>query len=511
MTAPGQVYGFGPFRLDPVSFRLLRDGQPLPLAPKALDLLLHLVQRPEALVSKEEILNALWPGVAVTDNAITQVVSDLRQALGDNPAAPLYIQTVARRGYRFIAAIERIAPAAAAPASGSGGAPEAPAAARVGVRETSSADAYRSFTEGRLKLESMDLARVPSAINDFERAIAVDGRYALPHVGLAHARFWLFEASRARNRPDKDQLAAAIVDARRAIDLDPDLAEAHAALALMLTSAGKTEEAVSAGRRAVVLEPGNWRNHCRLGVAAWGAERLAAVERVLALYPAFAYAYYGIAMVHVARGHLADAAHALRQGIPFQDMPDGRADRFPARGLHWLLGLIALAEGDVAGSRAEFDRELSSGTGGVYDREFAANAYEGHGFALLVEKRTGEAASMFERALGEYPDHVRSLLGLAACAQLAGAADRARTLERAGSAIGELESAGRTVEAQMAHAMAHMIGNAPLKALESLERLVASAPHGFAGWTIPIEPLFAPLAAAPSFTALKARLAERAQ
>src|SRR6185436_15180843 len=106
-----------------------------------------------------------------------------------------------------------------------------------GVRDTSNIDAYRAFTEGRLKLERMDAAQVPGAIRDFEQAIALESRYAPPYVGLAHARFWLFEASRARNRPDLSQLAAAIADAHRAIDLDPDFAEAHAALALMLTAA----------------------------------------------------------------------------------------------------------------------------------------------------------------------------------------------------------------------------------------------------------------------------------
>ena len=61
---------------------------PLTLPPKVLDLLFLLVSRPSSLVTKDDILQALWPDVAVTDNAITQVVSDLRQALGDSTASP---------------------------------------------------------------------------------------------------------------------------------------------------------------------------------------------------------------------------------------------------------------------------------------------------------------------------------------------------------------------------------------------------------------------------------------
>src|SRR3990167_2195620 len=104
-------YRFGPFAVDAVSYRLLRDGEVIPLSPKIIDLLLYLVARQSPLVPKDELFAALWPDVAVTDNALSEEVSELRQALGDDPSKPTYIQTVARRGYRFIAAVET--PAAA--------------------------------------------------------------------------------------------------------------------------------------------------------------------------------------------------------------------------------------------------------------------------------------------------------------------------------------------------------------------------------------------------------------
>src|SRR6187200_2556146 len=100
-------YRFGPFTVDASSYRLLRGTEVIPLSPKIIDLLLYLVARQSALVGKDELFSALWPDVAVTDNALTQAVSELRQALGDDPSKPTYIQTVARRGYRFIAPVER--------------------------------------------------------------------------------------------------------------------------------------------------------------------------------------------------------------------------------------------------------------------------------------------------------------------------------------------------------------------------------------------------------------------
>ena len=104
-TAPPGAYVFGPFTLDTGAYRLLRDNVAVPVSPKIIDLLLYLVGRPSALVGKEELFRALWPDVAVTDNALTQAVSELRQALGDDPSNPTYVQTVARRGYRFIAPV----------------------------------------------------------------------------------------------------------------------------------------------------------------------------------------------------------------------------------------------------------------------------------------------------------------------------------------------------------------------------------------------------------------------
>jgi len=118
VSAASTTYRFGPFVADSASYRLLRSETAIALSPKALDLLLLFAGRPATLFTKDEILDKLWPDVAVTDNALTQVISELRQALGDNPASPEFIETVPRRGYRFIAAVEkRSAPASVEGAS----------------------------------------------------------------------------------------------------------------------------------------------------------------------------------------------------------------------------------------------------------------------------------------------------------------------------------------------------------------------------------------------------------
>lgn len=100
---PTEGYFFAPFCLDPASGRLWRGNVPLPLRPKAFALLHYLVERPQLLLSKEALLDALWPNVAVSESVLKTHVKDVRQALGDVAKTPLFIETVHRRGYRFIA------------------------------------------------------------------------------------------------------------------------------------------------------------------------------------------------------------------------------------------------------------------------------------------------------------------------------------------------------------------------------------------------------------------------
>ena len=319
-AAPPGAFSFGPFVLDTGSYRLLRGDKVVQVSPKIIDLLLYLVMRPSVLVTKDELFKALWPDVAVTDNALTQAVSELRQALGDDPSNAKYVQTVARRGYRFVGTVvatpsptastqtdpQPAASMARGPAVGvldftnvsndaslawmSSGIAEtltndlrsalqlriidrtrvveavrhvgtdldalrrelhidlaivgsfqragnrlritaravdvgtgealadskadglldnvfdlqdrvvAQLAETIGTnpagrrphRETSSLEAYQAFTEGRLKLETLDGKKVVGAIDRFERAIQLDPHYAAAYVGLANARFWQY-------------------------------------------------------------------------------------------------------------------------------------------------------------------------------------------------------------------------------------------------------------------------------------------------------------------------------
>src|SRR5688572_16961853 len=96
---------FDRYCLDPADGRLSRAGRPVPLTPKAFDVLLYLASRRGRLVTKDELLTAVWGDVIVGGAALKVCVREAPKALGDAPARPRYVETVHRRGYRFIAPV----------------------------------------------------------------------------------------------------------------------------------------------------------------------------------------------------------------------------------------------------------------------------------------------------------------------------------------------------------------------------------------------------------------------
>src|SRR5438067_2038709 len=103
------LYEFGPFHLDTTEQQLLRGGEPVPLTPKAFEILLALVQNSGHLVHRDELMKEVWPDAVVEENNLTQNISALRKALGEAADRHPYIETVPRRGYRFVADVKELA------------------------------------------------------------------------------------------------------------------------------------------------------------------------------------------------------------------------------------------------------------------------------------------------------------------------------------------------------------------------------------------------------------------
>jgi len=109
---PHPVCTFGPFRVDFETCEIHKHGIRLHVQAQPVRVLWFLVERPGQLVTRQELQEKLWPGQPAeeVDDSLNSTVKKLREALGDDPAKPLYIETIPRRGYRFIAPIQREAP-----------------------------------------------------------------------------------------------------------------------------------------------------------------------------------------------------------------------------------------------------------------------------------------------------------------------------------------------------------------------------------------------------------------
>jgi len=108
-----RLVSFGPFSFDAPNRLLSRDGTEIPLPPRVLGVLELLLSRPGEVISRQELLDSVWKDAFVTDTSLAEAISFLRQALGDDPQAPRFVQTVHRRGYRFVQPVT--SPSAAPP------------------------------------------------------------------------------------------------------------------------------------------------------------------------------------------------------------------------------------------------------------------------------------------------------------------------------------------------------------------------------------------------------------
>jgi TolB-like protein/DNA-binding winged helix-turn-helix (wHTH) protein/Tfp pilus assembly protein PilF len=108
MRAKTSIFRFDNVSVDAAEFRVLKDGKTVTLEPKAFQLLLFLLEQRGRLVTKDELLDAVWADSYVTPNALTRIIAQLRRELGDASQNSRYIETVPTRGYRFIAEVEEI-------------------------------------------------------------------------------------------------------------------------------------------------------------------------------------------------------------------------------------------------------------------------------------------------------------------------------------------------------------------------------------------------------------------
>jgi tetratricopeptide (TPR) repeat protein len=457
------------------------------LSPHLVEILSYLAANQGQTIGKDTLLDQFWPDVHVTENTLSRAIADIRGALEDDASEPRFIQTVARRGYRFIASVDTGSPAPA--------------------------DAFADWAKGKLSLELLDARQLEEATRSFERAVAATPAYAAAHAGLASACLLQFERTRSENIPQREALERAITHARRACELDSALGEAWATLGFTLLAAGQVDQARAAARQATVLEPTSWRHQFRLAVATWGEERLRAVDRTLALLPDFAQARFLAGMVFIARQAFERAEELVVKGAMRQTQEvDAQDALFPSIGLHWLHGLVLLHRGAIGEAIRAFTREIDTGRqSSVYYPEFRLNAIVASGFAHLAADDADGAIRAFREALEVQPANGRALIGFQRALVRADALSNAnQVLHRVEEAVAALVKGGRLAEAALIRAATESASGQHNAAIATLDTLLNQAPPGQAGWQIPIDPALADLRTHPAFARVLTRVAARA-
>jgi DNA-binding winged helix-turn-helix (wHTH) protein/tetratricopeptide (TPR) repeat protein len=317
MTETGRspVLRFGIFEADCRTGELRRRGVRVRLHGRPFALLAALLERPGQLVTREELRQRLWADDTFVDfdHGLNNAVNRVRQALGDTAQAPRFVETLPRRGYRFIAPVERTtAPldmamtTTTAPAgwrarralmlavalfalAGASIAVLVHVARSPGTAAGLEMDspAYQTYLKGRYHQNKPDAASWTRARQFFEEALRVDSRFAPAHAALAAV---LNQLGTSGLVPPDEAYALAHATAERAVRLDPALAEAHAALGTAkLRMKWDWPAAERAYQRAIALDsrlPRVHQNYALL-LAAMGrwTPALAAIDRARAADP----------------------------------------------------------------------------------------------------------------------------------------------------------------------------------------------------------------------------------
>src|SRR2546425_6628127 len=254
MDLPGRVYDFGRFRLDTCERVLFCADEPVHLTLKAFAVLRVLVENAEHVVEKEELMRQVWHDAVVEDDNLTHAVSELRRVLGESRDRHDYIQTVHRRGYRFIApvSVEK----------------EESQARRLEFTPLrpydEGSEVHHLYLRGRHYWKKYTVDGLIKAIEYFRRALRIDPDYGLGYTGLADCYYRLanINLSPAKVMP---RAKAAVIKALR---MDDTIAESHTLLGLIRIFHDRDWPAAEGEfKRAIELDPDSPLPYKRYGWA----------------------------------------------------------------------------------------------------------------------------------------------------------------------------------------------------------------------------------------------------
>ncbi len=379
------LYEFADFRLDAEERLLLRAGEVVPLTPKAFDVLLTLIEQPGHLLEKDVLLKTVWPDSFVEENNLADNISRLRKTLGEGENGLKFIETVPRRGYRFVAEVKEASEADAANSAELTAVPLSERnVLRLPLRQRPeilliafgflglvllSLGLYLRFKPApRPEVEQLEFkgnfyisrwteAEIRKGIEYYQRAIALNPRSASAYDGLAAG--WIFlsdmhlspreampkaqEASvRALQLDEGFHVTLGVIKTqyewdwtgaeqafKRALALAPDHQPAHQLYGWYLIAQGRLSEAQAEMKRAVEVDPQSEYNLWQLGLAFYFARQYEpAIEqyrRALGVEPKSYWPHLLLGWAYGQQGKFAEAIAELQQARQLNDIPQALA------------------------------------------------------------------------------------------------------------------------------------------------------------------------------------------
>jgi DNA-binding winged helix-turn-helix (wHTH) protein/tetratricopeptide (TPR) repeat protein len=338
-----QGYEFGNFRLDLIERCLLRDGIRVPLAGKVFETLRVLVEHGGRLAEKKRVMQEVWADTFVDESNLSQNVFMLRKVLGETEGGQRFIETVPRRGYRFVATVREMHENHAVTEE----------AHRLGIEPGRDAGikAHSLYLKGRFFWTKRTEVGLKKALEYFQTALNVEPLYALAYAGLADCYIMLGEygllASEDSYRNGKAaalkaleldeslaeahaslglismlydwDLAAAEKAFKCAIELNPKYATAHQWYAVYLAVSGKFDEAFAQIRRAQELDPLSPIISVNVARIHYFArqydEALRCCRTILETEPSFGVAHKIMGLAYAQKGMFKDAVAALQRAL----------------------------------------------------------------------------------------------------------------------------------------------------------------------------------------------------
>ncbi len=442
------IRSFGPFELDSRSGELRKHGLRVRLADQPRTVLELLLEHPGELVTREQIRERLWPADTFVDfeGGLSSVIRKLRDALGDSAEHPRFIETLPRRGYRFIAPVTpspvtapaEVVSAASVPGVVRGGRPgwtrlvwiaafvavlgAAALLARSASRPRVNPDANDAFLKGVAAMGREDVSGFRAAVAYFDEATRKQPDFAMAYARMGYAQLQLVYAGQFAPREIVPRADAAVrralaLDAsialahrtramilhdyywqwaeserevRRSLELDPASIDARVELAFEALRAGRIEEAIAEAQRARTLDPPS-----RLAALTFAAVLRTAgqTDRALAEYrallerdPRIARGHFQLGVTYAAMERWPEAVHALRRAVDLT--PENT--RFLS-----YLGFALVRAGQLDAARGVLDDLRARST-----RQYVSS----FGIALIHEA-LGERESALAALARAYDDH----------------------------------------------------------------------------------------------------------